>query len=82
VSPLAAGYAKSSGVDVSTITGTGPNGRIIKADIDDAIARGPATPATPAAPVFDSTPAGFGDFIDIENSTIRKVIADRLTYSK
>lgn len=79
VSPLAAGYAKSSGVDLSTVTGTGPNGRIIKADIDDALARGPAKAA---APVFDSAPAGFGDYVDIENSTIRKVIADRLTYSK
>lgn len=65
-------------MDVSTVTGTGPNGRIIKADIDDALARGPVTPASP---VFDSAP-GFGDFIDIDNSTIRKVIADRLTYSK
>ena len=42
VSPLAQNLANSKGVDLSTLVGTGPNGRIIKADVEDAIAAGPA----------------------------------------
>lgn len=52
VSPLAQNMANAHGVDLSTLQGTGPKGRIIKADIEDALAAGPAT----TAPVLD-TPA-------------------------
>ena len=50
-SPLAKKIAEAEGVDLSNVTGTGPGGRIVKADVVSA----PATPATPA-PVA-STPA-------------------------
>ncbi|MGX9144453.1 pyruvate dehydrogenase complex dihydrolipoamide acetyltransferase [Mesorhizobium sp. 128a] len=53
-SPLARRIAKDAGVDVSAVTGTGPHGRVVKADVEAAIAGGgakaaPATKAPPAA---------------------------------
>lgn len=47
VSPLAQNMANAHGVDLSTLQGTGPKGRIIRADIEDALAAGPATTAAP-----------------------------------
>ncbi|KAA3451163.1 pyruvate dehydrogenase complex dihydrolipoamide acetyltransferase, partial [Mesorhizobium sp. SARCC-RB16n] len=52
-SPLARRIAKEAGVDVSAVTGTGPHGRVVKADVDAAIAGG-GTKAAPAA----KAPAG------------------------
>ncbi|MBZ9854545.1 pyruvate dehydrogenase complex dihydrolipoamide acetyltransferase [Mesorhizobium sp. CA13] len=47
-SPLARRIAKEAGVDVSAVTGTGPHGRVVKADVDAAISGGSAK-AAPAA---------------------------------
>ena len=81
-SPVAQNLANAQGLDLASLAGTGPNGRIIKADIEDALAAGSQQQQHRASePVlFDSAP-GIG-YTDIENSQIRKVIADRLTYSK
>lgn len=78
-SPLAQNQANAQGIDLSQILGTGPGGRIIKADIDEALAAGGTSKAA-ATQIFDSVPAA--GFIDLENSQIRKVIAERLTFSK
>lgn len=78
-SPLAQNQANAQGIDLSQLQGTGPGGRIIKADIDDALAAGGTSKAA-ATQIFDSVPAA--GFVDLENSQIRKVIAERLTYSK
>ncbi|BCG73523.1 acetyltransferase component of pyruvate dehydrogenase complex [Mesorhizobium sp. 113-1-2] len=61
-SPLARRIAKEAGVDVSAVTGTGPHRRVVKADVDAAIAGGgakaaPAAKAPAAAPVAASAPA-------------------------
>ncbi|WP_315928009.1 pyruvate dehydrogenase complex dihydrolipoamide acetyltransferase [Mesorhizobium sp. SP-1A] len=48
-SPLARRIAKDAGVDVSSIKGTGPHGRVVKADVEAAIAGGGAKTAAPAA---------------------------------
>ena len=76
--------AEENRVDLAAVTGTGPGGRVIKADIEDYLAAAATTTAASAVhaptPVMDSAP-GIG-YTDIENATIRKVIADRLTYSK
>jgi len=77
-SPVAQGMASAQGLSLASVAGTGPNGRIIKADIEDALAAGSHRASEPI--LFDSAP-GIG-YTDIENSQIRKVIADRLTYSK
>lgn len=76
--------ANSKGVDVTKVKGTGPGGRIIKADIEDALASGvgvgaPGLGAVGSAPALSSAP---GEYIDLPNSQIRKVIAERLTFSK
>ncbi|WP_095203329.1 pyruvate dehydrogenase complex dihydrolipoamide acetyltransferase [Mesorhizobium carmichaelinearum] len=55
-SPLARRIAKEAGVDVSAVTGTGPHGRVVKADVDAAIAGGGAK-AAPAAKAPAGAPA-------------------------
>ena len=47
-SPIAQSAATAAGIDLALVSGTGPNGRIIKADIEDAIANGVSSPV--AAP--------------------------------
>jgi multifunctional 2-oxoglutarate metabolism enzyme len=54
VSPVAARAATAEGVDLATVTGSGPAGRITKADVLDAAADGAAKAPPPAAPA----PAG------------------------
>tara|TARA_B110000285_G_scaffold90523_1_gene103803 strand:+ start:248 stop:1123 length:876 start_codon:yes stop_codon:yes gene_type:complete len=77
-SPVAQNLAAAQGLNLASVAGTGPGGRIIKADIEDALATGSHRASEPV--LFDSAP-GIG-YTDIENSQIRKVIADRLTFSK
>ncbi|MGB3832768.1 MAG: pyruvate dehydrogenase complex dihydrolipoamide acetyltransferase [Mesorhizobium sp.] len=63
-SPLARRIAREAGVDVSAIKGTGPHGRVVKADVETAVAGGGAkavvsagvAAAAPAAPVPVSAP--------------------------
>ncbi|TJV03061.1 MAG: pyruvate dehydrogenase complex dihydrolipoamide acetyltransferase [Mesorhizobium sp.] len=55
-SPLARRIAKEAGLDVSVVTGTGPHGRVVKADVDAAIAGGGAK-AAPAAKAPAGAPA-------------------------
>jgi pyruvate dehydrogenase E2 component (dihydrolipoamide acetyltransferase) len=52
-SPLARRVAKDAGVDISAVSGSGPHGRVVKADVEAAVAGGGAKPqpaAKPAAP--------------------------------
>ncbi|CAA6667084.1 unnamed protein product [Spirodela intermedia] len=72
-SPLARKLAEDHNVPLSSITGTGPDGRILKADIEDYLAIFQSNEPT-AAPSLD--------YSDIPNSQIRKVIASRLLLSK
>ena len=85
-SPLARRMALQAGIDLGRITGSGPHGRIIKADIDSALARGvPAgAPAgrPQAAPVAAAAVAGPTPHHVVPHSMMRKVIAKRLTESK
>jgi pyruvate dehydrogenase E2 component (dihydrolipoamide acetyltransferase) len=79
-SPLAKRLAKEQGLDLKNIKGTGPHGRIIRADFLVA-AKTPATVATPIA-VSNEDPFALplGKFEG--HTTMRKVIARRLTESK
>ncbi|MGW5416855.1 dihydrolipoamide acetyltransferase family protein [Actinomadura geliboluensis] len=49
ISPLARRLLREAGVAVDDVTGTGPNGRIMRRDVERAIARHASTPAEPAA---------------------------------
>uniref|UniRef100_A0A8C2IP41 Acetyltransferase component of pyruvate dehydrogenase complex n=1 Tax=Cyprinus carpio TaxID=7962 RepID=A0A8C2IP41_CYPCA len=91
-SPLAKKLAAEKGIDIAQVTGTGPDGRVTRKDIDSfvppkptptpAAAPTPAapTPSSPAAPAFAAVPTG--TFTDIPISNIRRVIAQRLMQSK
>jgi pyruvate dehydrogenase E2 component (dihydrolipoamide acetyltransferase) len=92
-SPIARKMASDNSIDVATIVGTGPEGRIVRRDVEAAIAAGPATPApAPAAPAAQpaqtssSTELAPQDYSSpytaIKHSGMRKAIARRLTESK
>jgi pyruvate dehydrogenase E2 component (dihydrolipoamide acetyltransferase) len=90
-SPLARKIARQSGVPVETITGTGPGGRILRRDVEAAIAARPAAPpvaappvaAPPApAPVAPVAGSGAAPGADIPHSRPRRAIAARLVASK
>lgn len=78
-SPLAKKLAAEKGIDISTVSGSGDGGRIIKADIDNYKPSATAAPAA-KAPVFTAT--GEEGYTDIPNSQMRNVIAKRLGESK
>ena len=79
-SPLAKRIAAERGIDLAGIKGSGPNGRIVKADVEEArpVAAAPTATAALIAPVPD-----FGIPFEAEKlNNIRKVIARRLTEAK
>ena len=76
VSPLARKMAAQAGIDLGTLSGSGPKGRIVKADIKAAMGDAPAQAAAPpAAPAAGAT-------TELPLSNMRKTIARRLTESK
>lgn len=76
-SPLARKIASDLGVDLKGVTGTGPGGRIVAKDVEDAPRRAPAAPAPASAP-----PAATGrPDAQVRNSPMRKTIAKRLLES-
>jgi len=86
-SPVARRLAKEAGLNLSSVSGSGPGGRIVKADVEAAVASGGSqaagaahAPATPAfrAPAF--APDG-PEYEDVPLTQIRKTIARRLTES-
>ncbi|QZD95434.1 pyruvate dehydrogenase complex dihydrolipoamide acetyltransferase [Qipengyuania gelatinilytica] len=86
-SPLARRIAEQKGLDLSAITGSGPNGRIVKADVEDAKpGAAPAKEAAAPAPA-PAKPATQGGDLDApyeaqKLNNVRKVIARRLTEAK
>uniref|UniRef100_A0AC11C8E5 Dihydrolipoamide S-acetyltransferase n=1 Tax=Ovis aries TaxID=9940 RepID=A0AC11C8E5_SHEEP len=84
VSPLAKKLAAEKGIDLTQVKGTGPDGRIIKKDIDSFVptkaAPTPAAAVPPPSPGVAPVPTGV--FTDIPISNIRRVIAQRLMQSK
>jgi pyruvate dehydrogenase E2 component (dihydrolipoamide acetyltransferase) len=76
-SPLARRLASDRGLDISQVRGSGPGGRIIKRDIESAVANAPAA----AAGAIPPRPTAAGDFEDIALTQIRKTIAKRLSES-
>jgi pyruvate dehydrogenase E2 component (dihydrolipoamide acetyltransferase) len=93
-SPLAKRIAASKGIDIGALSGTGPRGRIVKSDVENAKpgAAKPAAGAAPAAagggipgvtPLPDARllyPAG--SYEEIPHDSMRKAIAKRLTSAK
>ncbi|RWB04317.1 pyruvate dehydrogenase complex dihydrolipoamide acetyltransferase [Mesorhizobium sp.] len=93
-SPLARRIAREADVDVSAVTGSGPHGRVVKADVDAAISSGgaKAPPAAKAAPAGAPAPAAAkpmsddqvlklfadGSYELVPHDNMRKTIARRL----
>ncbi|MFL0356588.1 2-oxo acid dehydrogenase subunit E2 [Erythrobacter sp. GH1-10] len=88
-SPLARRIAEQKGIDLAQVSGTGPNGRIVKADIESfepsaAAAPAPAASAPTPAPAPAAQPASEHDapYEEQKLNNVRKVIARRLTEAK
>ena len=82
-SPLARKIAEDKGINLSDVNGSGPEGRIIKKDVEDfspskgGLTKPEATSASKPAPVFDNLESK-----EVKVSQMRKVIARRLSESK
>ncbi len=93
-SPLARRIAAQKGLDLAQITGSGPHGRIVKADVEGATATAPApTPAAAAPAAAVAAPAGPSaeavakmyegrEYEEIKLDGMRKTIAARLSEAK
>ena len=95
-SPLARRMAAQAGIDLKSVQGSGPHGRIVKSDIEAALKGGPRPAAAPqakteAAPAAAAAPAPApaapaapptAVYDEIPLNNMRKVIARRLTEAK
>ena len=80
-SPLATRIAANAEIDLAAIKGSGPNGRVVKADVENAFAGGATRPT--AAPVSLADVPDFGQaYTEVANTNVRKVIARRLLEAK
>ncbi|EOY27165.1 Dihydrolipoamide acetyltransferase, long form protein isoform 2 [Theobroma cacao] len=77
-SPLARKLAEDHKLPLSSIKGTGPDGHIVKADIEDYLGSRGSAPTSKAM----ETKVAALDYVDIPHSQIRKVTASRLLFSK
>ena len=92
-SPLAKRIAADKGIDIAALTGTGPRGRIVKSDVENA-KPGAAKPAAGAAPAAGAGIPGVaplpdarllypaGSYEETPHDNMRKAIAKRLTSAK
>jgi len=82
-SPLARRLASDRGIELSLVRGSGPGGRIIKRDIESAVASAASKPkpAAAAAAPAKRIISREGDFQDVPLTQIRKTIARRLSES-
>lgn len=92
-SPLARRVAREHNIDIASLTGSGPGGRIVRADVEDAVANADGKPAaetgagrtTPAqGQALTDTPANTrsNDVDEMPLSNIRRITARRLTESQ
>ena len=94
-SPLARRIAADKGIDLAGLKGSGPHGRIVKADVENAQPGPAAKPAPAASPASASAPAPSGpsasavakmyegrEYEEVALDGMRKTIAARLTEAK
>jgi pyruvate dehydrogenase E2 component (dihydrolipoamide acetyltransferase) len=94
-SPLARRIAKDAGIDIAAVKGSGPHGRIVRADVDAAVAGGakaapeakgaPAAGAPSAKPMSDDAVLKLfeeGSYELVPHDNMRKTIARRLVEAK
>src|SRR5690606_3491059 len=73
--PLARRLAEEAGLELTSIQGTGPGGRITKRDIEAALAEGPPAVEAPTAPAI---PVAAEEVEEVPHTQMRKTIARRL----
>ncbi len=88
-SPLARSMARQADLDISSVEGSGPHGRIIKRDIEAALESGGAkkdaaeqAPKAKSAPASVAPPPEGAEFEEVKVSNMRRVIAERLQEAK
>jgi pyruvate dehydrogenase E2 component (dihydrolipoamide acetyltransferase) len=90
-SPLARRIAQEKGVEIGALAGSGPSGRVVKADVERAIASGPAPAAAPAAPpppvaptpgVSERPETAKGSVAFEELTKLQQTVARRMAESK
>lgn len=84
ISPIARKRLREAGLDADGITGTGPNGRIVRRDVEAAIEAAPPASSGPAVPdqagIASATEAGA--WTEVPHTRLRRAVAARLTQSK
>jgi pyruvate dehydrogenase E2 component (dihydrolipoamide acetyltransferase) len=81
VSPIAARMAAENNIDLRSIKGSGPNGRIIKRDIEEALSGAKPASAAEKRAYTPSTQVGASAYSDEPASKMRRIIASRLAES-
>jgi pyruvate dehydrogenase E2 component (dihydrolipoamide acetyltransferase) len=94
-SPIAKRIASEKGLELATISGSGPGGRIVKADVERAVAAGPAPAAEPAVPVAaaaapapptagarEKPETAKGSTEQVELTKVQQTVARRMAESK
>ncbi len=79
-SPLARKIAAERGIDLSRLTATGPGGRIVRADVENAPAGGASVPAARLSPAIRPVAGPEDERVPV--SSMRAIIAERLLASK
>ena len=77
-SPIAKKIALEQGIPLAKVKGSGPSGRIIRADVENYQASAAKSPSPSAQPVLADLP----DYVDTPVSNMRRTIGARLTQSK
>ena len=87
-SPLARRIAEEKGLDITRLAGSGPSGRIVRQDIDHAVAAAPGAAGVPSAkgpriagPARPPYVPGGPEFTDEPLNSMRKIIATRMAQS-
>ena len=85
--PLARRIAREGGIDISRVSGSGPHGRIVRADVEDALAARASTPAPVPVPAGVSDEGvrrlfAEGSFREVPHDKMRLTIARRLVEAK
>lgn len=79
-SPIARRLAREAGIPLTELTGTGPNGRILRRDVQLVLDR--PRPAEPAPPPSEPETAAAVGYLEVPHSRGRRALADRLSESK
>jgi pyruvate dehydrogenase E2 component (dihydrolipoamide acetyltransferase) len=77
-SPLARRIASEQGLDLATVPGTGPGGRIVKADVEGAGSQAPPS----GAPTAEAVATAKGTTTEVELTKLQQTVARRMAESK